>query len=42
VTATREDIAEAALLTGIGRAANGATARYRSAEAQAHRQQKGM
>ncbi len=34
-TATREDLAETELLSGIGRAADGATTAYRSAEAQA-------
>lgn len=41
-TASREDIAEAALLAGIGRTADGATVAYRGAEAQAHRQGKGL
>jgi hypothetical protein len=40
--ATGEDVAEAALLAGIGRAAEGATVAYRSAEAQAHQKNKGL
>jgi hypothetical protein len=41
-TAAREDIAEAALIAGVGRAADGASPAYRGAEAQAHRQGKGI
>ena len=40
--ATGEDVAEAALLAGVGRAADGATVAYRTAEAQAHQKNKGM
>jgi len=42
LTATREDIAEMALLSGIGRAAEGATGAYRSAEAQARARGEGL
>jgi endonuclease YncB( thermonuclease family) len=41
-TATGEDIAEAALLAGIGRAGEGATAAYQSAESNARRMGKGL
>ena len=41
-TATGEDIAEAALLAGIGRAGDGATAAYESAESSARRMGKGL
>ncbi len=41
-TATGEDIAEAALLAGVARAAPSAPAGYRDAEAQAHRKRKGL
>ena len=41
-TATREDIAKAALLAGVGQASDGATLAYRDAEAQAQRQGKGI
>ena len=41
-TPTGEDLAEAALLAGIGRAADGAGAAYRDAEAKARRQGKGL
>jgi hypothetical protein len=40
--ATGEDLAEAALLAGIGRAADGATVAYRTAEAQAHQSGRGL
>jgi hypothetical protein len=40
--ATGEDVAEAALLAGVGRAADGATVAYRTAEAQAHQRSRGM
>lgn len=40
-TGTGEDIAAKALLAGVGRAANGASATYRGAEAEAHRQAEG-
>ena len=40
-TSAGEDIAEAALLAGVARAASGASLAYRNAEAQAHRQDKG-
>ena len=40
--ATGEDLAEAALLAGVGRAADGATVAYRTAEAQAHQKSRGM
>jgi hypothetical protein len=40
--ATGEDVAEAALLAGVGRAADGATVAYRIAEAQAHQKNTGM
>jgi len=40
--ATGEDLAEAALLAGVGRAADGATVAYRSAEAQAHQKGRGL
>ena len=40
--ATGEDVAEAALLAGVGRAADGATVAYRTAEAQAHQRNKGL
>jgi len=40
--ATGEDLAEAALLAGVGRAADGATTAYRTAEAQAHQKSRGM
>jgi hypothetical protein len=39
---TGEDVAEAALLAGVGRAADGATVTYRTAEAQAHQKGRGM
>jgi hypothetical protein len=42
LTATGEDVAEAALLAGVGRAADGATVAYRTAEAQAHQRGKGL
>jgi endonuclease YncB( thermonuclease family) len=41
-TATGEDIAEAALLAGIGRTGEGATAAYQSAESNARRMGKGL
>jgi endonuclease YncB( thermonuclease family) len=41
-TATGEDIAEAALLAGIGRSGEGATAAYQSAESDARRMGKGL
>ena len=41
-TATGEDIAEAALLAGMGRAGEGATAAYQSAESNARRMGKGL
>jgi endonuclease YncB( thermonuclease family) len=41
-TATGEDIAEAALLAGVGRAADGATVAYRDAEAEARRKGRGL
>ena len=41
-TATGEDIAEAALLAGIGRVGEGATAAYQSAESNARRMGKGL
>ena len=41
-TATGENIAETALLAGVGRVANGATVAYRDAEAQARRQGSGL
>ena len=40
--ATNEDVAEAALLAGVGRAADGATVAYRTAEAQAHQKSRGL
>jgi hypothetical protein len=40
--ATGEDVAEAALLAGVGRAADGATVAYRTAEAQAHQKSRGL
>jgi hypothetical protein len=40
--ATGEDLAEAALLAGVGRAADGATVGYRTAEAQAHQRSRGL
>jgi hypothetical protein len=40
--ATGEDLAEAALLAGVGRAADGATGAYRTAEAQAHQRNRGL
>jgi hypothetical protein len=40
--ATGEDLAEAALLAGVGRAADGATVAYRAAEAQAHQRAVGL
>jgi hypothetical protein len=40
--ATGEDLAEAALLAGVGRAADGATVAYRTAEAQAHQRGRGL
>jgi hypothetical protein len=40
--ATGEDIAEAALLAGIGRVADGVTGAYRTAEAQAHQKSRGL
>jgi hypothetical protein len=40
--ATGEDLAEAALLAGVGRAADGASHAYRAAEAQAHQRAKGL
>ena len=42
LTANGEDIAEAALLDGLGRAAEGATRVYRNAEAQARKNGKGV
>jgi hypothetical protein len=39
---TGEDLAEAALLAGVGRAADGATVAYRTAEAQAHQRGRGL
>ena len=42
LTATGEDVAEAALLAGVGRAADGATVAYRTAEAQAHQRGRGL
>jgi hypothetical protein len=42
LTATRDDIAETELLVGIGRAADGATVAYRSAEAQAREKGAGL
>jgi hypothetical protein len=41
-TPTGEDLAEAALLAGLGRAAEGASPNYRDAEAKARRQGKGL
>ena len=41
-TATGENIAEAALLAGVGRVADGATVAYRGAEAQARRKGNGL
>jgi endonuclease YncB( thermonuclease family) len=41
-TASGRDLAEAALFAGIGRAAEGAGAAYRDAEAKARRQGKGL
>ena len=41
-TATGDDIAKAALLAGIGRAAEGATAAYRNAETRARRSSKSL
>jgi hypothetical protein len=40
--ATGEDVAEATLLAGVGRAADGATGAYRTAEAQAHQKNRGL
>ena len=40
--ASGEDLAEAALLAGVGRAAEGATVAYRNAEAQAHQRGRGL
>jgi len=40
--ATGEDLAEAALFAGVGRAADGATVAYRTAEAQAHQGGRGQ
>jgi hypothetical protein len=40
--ASGEDVAEAALLAGVGRAADGATVAYRTAEAQAHQKSRGL
>jgi hypothetical protein len=40
--ATGEDLAEAALLAGVGRAADRATVAYRTAEAQAHQRGRGL
>jgi hypothetical protein len=40
--ATGEDVGETALFAGLGRAADGATVAYRSAEAQAHQKSKGL
>ena len=40
--ATGEDLAEAALFAGVGRAADGATVAYRTAEAQAHQRGRGL
>ena len=40
--ATGEDLAEAALLAGLGRAADGATVAYRAAEAQAQQRARGL
>jgi hypothetical protein len=42
VMATGEDLAEAALLAGVGRAADGVTVAYRTAEAQAHQRSRGL
>jgi endonuclease YncB( thermonuclease family) len=42
LTATGEDIAEAVLSGGVGRAAGGATLGYRNAEAQARQNGKGL
>jgi endonuclease YncB( thermonuclease family) len=42
LTPTGEDLAEAALLAGVGRAAEGASLAYRDAEAKARRQGKGL
>ncbi len=42
LAATGEDLAEAALLAGVGRAADGATVAYRNAEAQAHQRGRGL
>jgi hypothetical protein len=39
---TGEDLAEAALLAGVGRAADGATVAYRTAETQAHQRGRGL
>jgi hypothetical protein len=39
---TGEDLAEAALLAGVGRAAEGATVAYRTAETQAHQRGRGL
>jgi hypothetical protein len=40
--ATGEDVAQAALFAGVGRAADGATVAYRTAEAQAHQRGRGL
>ena len=40
--ATGEDVAEAALLSGVGRAAEGATVAHRTAEAQARQRSRGL
>jgi endonuclease YncB( thermonuclease family) len=42
LTPAGEDLAEAALLAGIGRVAEGASPAYRDAEAKARRQGKGL
>jgi hypothetical protein len=42
LTATGEDVAEAALLAGVGRVADGAIVAYRTAEAQAHQRNRGL
>jgi hypothetical protein len=40
--ATGEDVGEAALLAGFGRAAAGSSVAYRTAEAQAHQKSRGL
>jgi hypothetical protein len=42
LTATGEDLAKVALLAGVGRAADGATVAYRTAEGQAHQRGRGL